>query len=52
MGIRSVLPVLNDLNNIGGTISANSELIVSAGRDINITSAVNTTVVVARAMPC
>nr|WP_257626252.1 hemagglutinin repeat-containing protein [Janthinobacterium sp. NKUCC06_STL] len=32
----------NDLNNIGGAISANSELIVTAGRDINITSTINT----------
>lgn len=31
-----------DLNNIGGAISANSELIVSAGRDINIETTTNT----------
>jgi filamentous hemagglutinin len=33
----------NDLNNIGGTIAANSALFVSAGRDINVTTTVNST---------
>ncbi|SFX45807.1 adhesin HecA family 20-residue repeat-containing protein [Janthinobacterium lividum] len=32
------IAVLNDLNNVGGTISANSEMVLSAGRDINVTS--------------
>ncbi|WP_426074338.1 hemagglutinin repeat-containing protein [Janthinobacterium sp. DSP2-3-3] len=32
------ITVQNDLNNVGGMISANSEMVLSAGRDINVTS--------------